>query len=307
MGSLPAERLTQTKPFAISGVDLCGPFSTSCRIRGKVPYKTKAVFICFAPKAVHVELVSDLSTNTFVLCLKRFVGRRGLPESIWCDNATNFVGAHSLLDEFRKQLFSQQALQDLKTFTSSTGVSFHFIPPRAPHFGGLWEAAVKSMKHLLVKNIGNSGLTYEELQTVAIEVEAVLNSRPTAPISEDPNDGEALTPSHFLLGSSLKALPEPCLENRNPNSLTRWHRVTYLKQQFWELWRRDYKWLTPQANITPGQLVIIHDDHTPPQQWPLGRILNTCSGADGKVRVVDIKTMKRVIRRPICKIAPLPV
>nr|XP_044249382.1 uncharacterized protein LOC123002819 [Drosophila takahashii] len=212
MGSLPAERLTQTKPFAISGVDLCGPFSTSYRIRGKVPYKTyMAVLICFATKAVHVKLVSDLSTNTFVLCLKRIVGRRGLPESIWCDNATNFVGAHSQLDEFRKQLFSQQALQDLKTFTASTGVSFHFIPPRAPHFGGLWEAAVKSMKHLLVKKIGNSGLTHEELPTVAIEVEAVLNSRPIAPISEDPNDGEALTPSHFLLGSSLKQL-QPCLE-----------------------------------------------------------------------------------------------
>ncbi|XP_043064729.1 uncharacterized protein LOC122320635 [Drosophila ficusphila] len=160
--------------------------------------------------------------NARRIAAKRFVGRRGLPESIWCDNATNFVGVQSQLDGFKKQLFSHQAFQDLQTFTSSTGVLFHFIPPRAPHFGGLWGAAVKSMKHLLIKNIGNSGLTYEELQTVAIEVEAVLNSRPMAPISEDPNDEEALTQSHFLLGSSIKALPKPCLQGRNPNILTRW-------------------------------------------------------------------------------------
>jgi len=97
-------------------------------------------------------------------------------------------------------------------FTSSNGVEFSFIPPRAPHFGGLWEAAVKSMKLLLVKNTGHSHLTYEELQTVAVDAEAVVNSRPLAPLSEDPNDGEALTPLHFLVGTSLKALPEPGLE-----------------------------------------------------------------------------------------------
>jgi len=82
------------------------------------------------------------------------------------------------------QLFSQQALKDLQMFTSSNGVEFSFIPPRAPHFGGLWEAAVESMKLLLVKNTGHSHLTYEELQTVAVDAEAVVNSRPLAPLSE---------------------------------------------------------------------------------------------------------------------------
>ncbi|XP_070854244.1 uncharacterized protein [Drosophila suzukii] len=308
MGSLPADRLSLTKPFAVTGVDLCGPFLTSYRIRGKAPYKTyMAVFVCFATKAVHVELVSDLSTNTFILCLKRFIGRRSLPNRIFCDNATNFFGTRTQLEEFKMQLFSQQALKDLQMFTSSNGVEFSFIPPRAPHFGGLWEAAVKSMKLLLVKNTGHSHLTYEELQTVAVDAEAVVNSRPLAPLSEDPNDGEALTPSHFLVGTSLKALPEPSLEECNLSHLTRWQRVTHIKQQFWELWRRDYlhtlharsKWLSPKANIVPGQVVMIHEDNASPQQWPLGRITNTCSGADERVRVVDIKTAKGVIRRPI--------
>jgi len=168
-----------------------------------------AVFVCFATKVVHEELVSDLSTSTFILCLKRFIGRRSLPNRIFCDNSTNFVETRTQLEEFKMQLFSQQALKDLQMFTSSNGVEFIFIPPRAPHFGGLWEAAVKSMKLLLVKNTGHSHLTYEELQTVAVDAEAVVNSRPLAPLSEDPNDGEALTPSHFLVGTTLKSLPEP--------------------------------------------------------------------------------------------------
>ncbi|XP_044315255.1 uncharacterized protein LOC123037663 [Drosophila rhopaloa] len=174
------------------------------------------------------------------------------------------------------KLFSHQALKDLQMFTSSNGVEFSFIPPRAPHFGGLWEAAVKSMKLVLVKNTGHAHLTYEELQTVAADAEAVVNTRPLAPLPEDPNDGEALIPSHLLVGTFLKALPEPSLEECNLSHLTRWQRFTYIKQQFWELWRRDYlhtlqarsKWLSPKANIVPGQLIMIHEDNAPPQQWP---------------------------------------
>jgi len=117
MGSLPADRLSLTKPFAVFGVDLCGPFLTSYRIRGKAPYKTyMAVFVCFATKAVHIELVSDLSTNTFILCLKRFIGRRSLPNRIFCDNATNFVENRAQLEEFKMQLFMPCAMWSVTSF-----------------------------------------------------------------------------------------------------------------------------------------------------------------------------------------------
>ncbi|XP_052849040.1 uncharacterized protein LOC128260260 [Drosophila gunungcola] len=198
---------------------------------------------------------------------------------------------------------------NVHNFSSIVGFEFKFIPPRAAHFGGLWEAAVKSMKTLMIKNLGNTGLTYEELQTIAIEAEAILKSRPMAPLSEDPNDGEALSPAHLLNGSSLMSVAES-----RPSYLTRWQRETYLKQQFWELWRGDYlhtlqarsKWLKSDANIQIGPIVIIHENNTPPQEWILGRITNTHFGADGRVRVADIKVKNGTIRRPICKIAPLP-
>lgn len=315
MGNLPADRFRAQRPFVITGVDFCGPFLTSYRIRGKVPYKTYiAVFVCFSSKATHLELVSDLSTNNFILCLKRFVGRRGIPEKLYCDNATNFVGAHNKLKELKQLFFHETMAQEIRTYSSQTGFEFCFIPPRAPHFGGLWEAAVKSVKTLLVKNVAQAHLTFEELQTLIIEVEAILNSRPICPLSDDPNDGEALTPGHLLIGSSLVALPDQNFDATKQTSLNRWQRISFLKQQFWHLWSRDYisslqqrsKWYHIQPNITEGQLVVIHEDNTPPQQWSLARVTKTIAGSDGRVRVIELKSKNGSFCRPIQKVAPLP-
>ncbi|XP_036345737.1 uncharacterized protein LOC118754980 [Rhagoletis pomonella] len=100
MGNLPVERLTPSRPFARCGIDFCGPFNVYLRIIGKAPYKAYvAIFVCFATKAVHIEVVSDLSTDAFLASLKRMIGRRGLPSDIFCDNATNFVGACRKLAE----------------------------------------------------------------------------------------------------------------------------------------------------------------------------------------------------------------
>ena len=316
MGNLPADRLRAQRPFLISGVDFCGPFFTSYRIRGKPPYKTyMAVYVCFSTKAVHFEIVSDLSTNNFLLSLKRFIGRRGMPRKLYCDNATNFVGAMNALKQFQQCLFSTSAQENILAFSNQRGFDFCFIPPRAPHFGGLWEAAVKSAKSLLIKNIGKAHLTLEELQTVAIEAEAILNSRPLCPLSNDPNDGEALTPAHLLIGSSLLAIPDQHFDCSRMPYLSRYQKVAFLKQQFWELWQRDYlhllqqrsKWLKSVTNVQLGQLVGVHEDHLPPQQWLLGRITNTSVGADGHIRVVEIYTKKGKFKRPIHKIAPLPL
>ena len=112
---------------------------TSYRIRGKQPYKTYlAVFICFSSKVVHFEIVTVLSTNAFLLSLKRFVGRRGMPIKLYCDNAINFVGARNVLKEFQQSIFNTATKHDILSYCQQTGFEFCFIPPRAPHFGGLW-------------------------------------------------------------------------------------------------------------------------------------------------------------------------
>lgn len=161
----------------------------------------------------------------------------------------------------------------------------------------------------------NTRLTFEELCTAIVEVEAILNSRPISPLSSDPNDLEALTPGHFIIGSALRAFPVRHLADTNITNMERWAQVTAIKQRFWERWRCDYlnelqmrtKWVNEQPNVTPGTMVIIHEDNLPPQKWILGRVINALPGKDDLVRVVDIRTAKGIIRRPIRKIAILPV
>ncbi|XP_061400825.1 uncharacterized protein LOC133336561, partial [Musca vetustissima] len=137
--------------------------------------------------------------------------------------------------------------------------------------------------------------------TVLVEVEAVLNSRPIAPLSPDPNDGEALTPGHLLIGAGLRSLPPESVGEDSDNKeryCKRWQMLSALKQRFWRAWSRDYvlglqdkaKWHNPQPNIEVGQLVLVHEDNLPPQEWVTGRILNVTEGQDGKVRVAEIKT-----------------
>ncbi|XP_049306228.1 uncharacterized protein LOC125776723 [Bactrocera dorsalis] len=204
---------------------------------------------------------------------------------------------------------------DLKRFAADEGCSFIFIPPRAPHFGGLWEAAVKSAKHHVVCVIGNALLTAKELSTLLAEVEAILNSRPLTPLSQNPNDGEALTPAHLLIGCFLRVLPPEQVTVDPVRCCERWQLVCCLKQQFWRQWSkvRVYltglqernKWLHPTRNLQLNDLV--HEDNVPPQQWVLGCVVATVEGQDGKVRVADVATKAGTIKRPIHKLALLPM
>ncbi|XP_064542092.1 uncharacterized protein LOC135431089 [Drosophila montana] len=256
MGSLPPERLSTDKPFRHVGVDFCGPVNTYLRIRGKGPTKSYiAIYVCMAVKAVHIEIVSDLSTNKFLESLKRMVARRGPVSHIYCDNATNFVGASNKLLELKKFML-------------------------APHFGGLWEAAVKSAKSLLVRTLANTRFTFEELNTAVVEIEAVLSSRPLSPLSSDPNDFSALTAGHFLNGDAPRALPEREIVTNNISNLDRYEQITAVKQQFWRRWSAEYvnelrartKWTSASPNLTVDSMVIIHEDNTPPLHWKLGRV-----------------------------------
>ncbi|KAL7725387.1 hypothetical protein ACLKA6_000148 [Drosophila palustris] len=157
-------------------------------------------------------------------------------------------------------------------------------------------------------------LDSNRVQTVIIDVEAILNSRPLTASTNDPNDGEAITPAHLLIGTSLKALPDQKISEKI-STLTQYQRITYLKQRLWDLWRRDYlhelqlrsKWLKAESNVRIGQLVLVHEDNLPPQQWQLARITSAIPGSDGRVRVVDLKINNGTLRRPIHKVAPLPV
>ena len=164
MGQLPQVWVKPSKPFANSGVDYSGPFYIK---QGGTRSKTLvkcyiALFICLATKAIHLELVTELSTEAYIASLRRFIAKRGLCDNIYSDNGTNFVGAEKELKEI---IFERKSAERISNFATQQGINFHFIPPPSPHMGGIWEAGVKSMKFHLRQVVGNAKSNYEEFYT----------------------------------------------------------------------------------------------------------------------------------------------
>ncbi|XP_011874449.1 PREDICTED: uncharacterized protein LOC105565671 [Vollenhovia emeryi] len=221
MGSLPPGRVTASKPFSHCGVDYAGPLvlREGKRRNARNHKAYVAIFVCFATKAVHVELVSDLTSEALIAAFKRFISRRGKPSHIYSDNGTTFVGAQNQLKELFDFLNKEQVLDDVKQFFRLQQTSWTFIPPNAPHCGGLWEVAVKSVKYHLTRVVGRAHLTFEEMQTILCEIESILNSRPLTALSADPNDLSYLSPGHFLIGTTMNSLPSHDLTDIQENRL----------------------------------------------------------------------------------------
>ena len=202
---------------------------------------------------------------------------------------------------------------ELSDHCSNQGIQWRFTPEHAPHFGGLWEAAVKSFKTHLRRIVGEAKLTYEELTTTLAQIEACLNSRPLTPLPESSDALEVLTPGHFLIGKPLTALPNPPEENQPIALLRRWHLCQKLASHFWYRWSHEYlttlnrlsKWENPARNLQVGDVVCLRDEPTSPTKWPLARVIEIHPGQDGRVRVVTVRTPKGTYKRPIVKVVPL--
>lgn len=313
MGNLPPQRVTPARPFLNSGVDYAGPINLkTSELRNSKHVKAYiAVFVCLVSKAIHLELVSDLTTDAFIAAFRRFVARRGRCKTIMSDNGTNFVGAKRELKFLEEIVKSQYVTNKL----AAEGTEWKLIPPRAPHFGGIWEAGVKAMKYHIKRVIGETILTFEKLITLLTQIEACLNSRPLTPLSDDPDDATALTPGHFLIGEPLTTVPEQNLLDVKINRLSRWKHLQRMHQDFWIRWQKEYisqlqqrpKWMNVEANVEKNNLVLVSDENLPPTSWPLGRIVDTHPGTDGRVRVVSVKFNGSIIKRPIHKIAVIPI
>ena len=307
---LPELRVQQTRPFNVVGVDFCGPFFTHYRRRGTVPTKSYvAIFVCFVTRAVHLELVEDLSTQSFISALRRFIGRRGRCSIIYSDNGTNMIGARNELSELYETLQKQQNRDQIINMCANERIKWKTIPPRSPHFGGLWEAAVKSFKYHLKRILQNTSLTFPELNTLIIQIESILNSRPITSIPENANDPPALTPGHFIIGTALNSLPDPDLKSTsNINRLQRYQLLQWYFQQFYlQSLQVRPKWTTHGSPVQIGDVVILQDDNQPPLQWKLGRVINIHPGKDGVVRTVTLKTANGTLQRATAKIRRLPV
>lgn len=181
--------------------------------------------------------------------------------------------------------------------------------------GGIWEAAVKSVKHHLVAELGTEATTFEDLTTILCQIEACLNSRPLCPLSSNPDSCEALTPGHFLVGQPLNLIPEPDLQHIPRNRLDQWQSIQQRSVQIWSRWKDEYlaslqprtKWRSFQSNLSVGQLVLVKNDNAPPTQWELARVDAVHPDASGVVRTVTLRRGSTIYQRPIHKLCVLPV
>ena len=307
MSDLPSNRCeSDGVAFSHVGVDCFGPFVVKVgRARAK---RYGCVFTCFTTRAIHLEVLSSLETDTFINAFRRFAARRGWPKSVRSDNGTNLVGAYAEL----KRMFKEINQKVVTAFAMTHMVDWTFNAPHASHHGGVWERMIRSVRRVLSTILGKQVLTDEVLSTVIVEAEGIVNSRPLTKCSEDPDDGEALTPNHFLRlgvrGGGDWSSYAVGKEHRR-----RWCQVQSWVAMFWKRWRREYllllqerqKWHRPIQNLRVGDLVLVLDESSTRDTWPMGLVKEVYEGSDGLVRSVKLRVRGSSLIRPIVKLVRL--
>ena len=290
---LPKFRVTEAPPFAVTGVDHAGPLFVIDQSGHKLYI---CLFTCAVTRALHLELTDSLSLSDFLLAFRRFCARRGVPSVMYSDNARTFGGAASVLSHF-----------------AACNLKWKFIVPGAPWWGGWWERLVRSVKSALRKTVSNSCLTRVELETILMEIEAAINSRPLTVVRDDENEVECLTPNHFLIGrrSGMSVEVFEDVDNITQTTLKE-RRESYLKylDTLWFRWRSEYITSLPYFSSKSGRsnsvdidsVVLIRDDMRPRMQWPLGVVVCVYPGRDGLIRAADVKTDRGIFKRPIQKL-----
>ena len=307
MADLPPERLAMGQPpFTFTGVDCFGPFMV--KIGRSEVKRYGCLFTCLTVRAIHVEKLHSLDTDSFLNAYRRFEARRGTPSKVLCDNGTNFVGAQAELSRCLQQMDKSR----IEAYGILRETQWNFNPPHAPHMGGVWERMIGVFKRVLAAVLQGSRLSDETLDTFFVEVESIVNGRPLTKLSESPDDRTPLTPHHLLLMHGV-VIPPPGQFTPGDMYRRRWKYVQHLIGQFWGRWTREYmtelnrrsKWLDKQRNVKVGDLVLLTEEVTPRSLWPLGLVSEVRVGADGLVRTVTVKTRSTTLVRPITKIVML--
>ncbi|XP_028169445.1 uncharacterized protein LOC114359315, partial [Ostrinia furnacalis] len=300
-GNHPRSRLAHhQRPFTFTGVDYFGPLSVTVGRHHEKRYV--ALFTCLTTRAVHLELAADLTADAAIMALRRMIARRGAPTEIYSDNGTNFHGADRELREA------------VKNEATKRSITWRYIPPGAPFMGGAWERLVRSVKNALYRILHEQHPREDVLRTLLCEAEYIVNSRPLTHVSTSPEDDEALTPNHFLIGGSGRVQTPGTFTKSDTVSKQQWRRAQLLADQFWARWLREY---LPElqhrrephgrgAPLKVDDLVLVVDPNLPRNTWPRGKVIATYPGRDGIVRTADIMTQGGVMRRPTKRLVILP-
>jgi len=322
------QKLTRSLPFQHTGLDYFGPLYIK-KSNGEKQKVWVCLFTCFVVRAIHLEIVDDLTAEQFLLALRRFIARRGKPVKITSDNAGQFKLAKSTLELAWENVVKSP---EVESDVSEIGIKWSFIIELSPWMGGFYERLVGSSKIALKKSIGKRCLTSLQLQTFLTETEAVLNSRPLVFMGDNLEDGYPITPTHFLSPNTKAGTPkleseeeikDPNFEPHAPTSkevlLNSWKRGQRLLESFWKTWKEDYLLslrersrrtlkgprIESSESPTIGTVVQVKED-LPRGSWKIGKIVELIKSNDGLVRAARVLLpTKTVINRSLKLLYPL--
>ena len=298
MSDLPMERTEVAAPFTHIGVDCFGPFKVKDGRRESKRYG--AIFSCLASRAVHLELINDMTTDSFLMALRRLIAIRGNVQTVRSDQGTNIVGAANEL---------ARALKEIKDMTlrdslSSTNIEFITNPPNASHFGGVWERQIRTVRNVLNGILQKHGqrLDTSTLHTMFYETSAIINNTPlTTDDLYDPLE-PVITPNHILtMKPAPIAEPPGQFDDREIYGRKCWRQAQQLAQEFWEKWKTHYrqnmqkrqKWCKENQNLEAGDIVMVKDESLKRNDWSLAMVEHTKPGNDGLVRSVRLRMSNR--------------
>ena len=297
---LPSNRVKDAKTFQITGVDLAGPLFLKKNVKAWV-----VIFTCAIYRGVHLEMVTSLSTEDFLLALHRFVSRRGRPDVIYSDNGTNFVGAANLFNRLDWDKISKE--------TRTQRIKWIFNPPSAAWWGEWWERLVRTLKGLLKRVLGRDRLLEVQLQTCLCEIEATMNCRPLTYVTEDSEDLIPLSPQMFMSDLKSSDFPEEaCLDADELRA--KFKGLGKLKEELRSRFRKEYLAQLVHrgkskkiVEFQVGDIVLVGSDNKKRQDWPIAKIIELIPGSDGNIRVAKIKTASGDFVRPLQRLYPLEV
>ncbi|XP_055605119.1 uncharacterized protein LOC129753329 [Uranotaenia lowii] len=310
MADLPFARLAAyCRPFSYVGVDYFGPLNVV--VGRRVEKRWGVLLTCLVVRAVHIEIAHSLNTSSCIMALHNFIARRGKPLEIFSDRGTNFVGANRELKQALRDMDQDKLMEEF----ISTELKWSFLPPSSPHMGGSWERLVQSVK----KTLSNMKLprlpTDEVLRNALLEIENIINSRPLTYLPVENSDTEALTPNHFLLGSSSGVKPAVPYDDKSNTLRNTWKTSQVYANYFWKRWLQEYlptitrrtKWHYNVKPIEVDDIVVIVDNDLPRNLWPKGIVISTTKSRDGQVRSATVRTACNTYERPAVKLAVLDV
>ncbi|KAL5020965.1 hypothetical protein ScPMuIL_000120, partial [Solemya velum] len=301
MRDLPDDRLEPSPPFSHVGLDTFGPWPVVTRKTrgGQASSKRWAIiFTCLVTRAVHIEIVEEMSSSAFINALRRFIAIRGNVRVLRSDRGTNFVGA---TDSLRIDSISVED-KPVKDFLYNTGTVWIFNPPHSSHMGGVWERMIKTTRRILdsmLLEMSGKALTHDVLTTLMAEVSSIINARPLVPVSTDPESPQVLSPSTLLTMKSDHRVQSFTLKDVGVKDMYKcqWKQVQYLADRFWCKWKKEYlstlqtrvKWRQTCKNVMNGDVVLLRDNETHRNEWPMGVVVNAIPSKDMCVRKAEIR------------------